>query len=300
MLTKSNSVKEDLHEVDGWSSYAKRKSAFAKSKLVEFNTPLDFLDLFRCGKYFPAIALDIRMTRTDDGFLLEGARELAGRFRLKLIDVQLNIRYVHLAPNIVEAHRKQLQLSPYQFNFVDNRLKQINIPPGTVSLNLPHVYLNRLPRVVYCALVDTNALTGSSIGFDRDRFHFGQYDLSYIAVKKDGIVQSSAHQFSFGADGSGQLKAFRALQTSVGISDNFGSSNDLKYSEFLDSKYIIAFNFIADLSNFCPLTSGSSGELSLDLMFRNETNTPLTLLLYSSYNALLTIDNLNNVTNIVF
>lgn len=299
VLGKSESAREHLHGSDGWADYNDRREQFSNSSLVEFHSSLCQLDFFRSQRLFPNLPMDLRFNRSSSNFILEGSKELAGKFRLVIEDIYLNIRYVHLAQSIVESHKRLHQTHPFVFPYLENRLKHLTIPVGSISLNFAHTFLNKLPRVVYCALVNTNSLSGAADTFDKSPFDFAQNGLSYISCKRDGMIQCSSHQYNFTKDGGGLLKAFKMLQTCVGLDDNF-SSNDLSFQKFRENTFILPFNFIASLNNFASISSGSNGELSFEVMFHSATTEPLSLILYSSYNNLLAIDKELRVSSIVF
>lgn len=119
--------------------FTKRREFTINDQVVDLYAPLH-CDLFNVDKYLlGGVEMTIKLQRANDAFHLMGVPNSGATF--SILDAELYVRKVKIAPSVVLGHTKALAISPakYPINRVD--MKSITIPEGSQSKTMDNLYL---------------------------------------------------------------------------------------------------------------------------------------------------------------
>jgi hypothetical protein len=103
---------------------------------------------------------------------------------IDMVDAELELNFLKVNPNIVEAHERALLRTPAKYCLTRNEVKTLTIPSGSQSVHLDNVVYGLLPRRVIVGFVDNNAFNGD---LTKDPFKFEHYSLCSLASFVDGV-----------------------------------------------------------------------------------------------------------------
>ena len=280
-------------------AFIERQAMFAGSRIQEFEMPVPS-DFFRsAGKFFPPhTAIDIRAQLVSDMFLLLTPPTQGNDYKLDLMELKLSVRFVTVNETIATNHQRLLYTRPFIFNYIENKTKAHQIAKGSLTLSVPHLYMNILPKSFFFFFVDSDALSDGVGAVDLNPFNFQPHGLRSVVVRKNGVIQSSDHSLDF-PDATSYARAYIGLQRACGFLDS-ATSNDLGFEEYSINSFVVGFDLTAGLVNFKNLTPSEMGDISIDLTFRTKTTKALTCVFYASYQSILQLDKERTVTHRVF
>lgn len=271
------------------SGYKTRKALFEKSNLVDFDIPIA-LDVFRSGKLIPnGVQIDLKFNRTNDEFLIMGNKNDPATYSIALTDLKIMARFVHVNDSILSQHKSLHVTQPIYLNFIETRAKVFNVPVGSKSAELNNAFVNRLPKTIILAFLDTDRLNQyGKDSYQLNPFNFKHYDLTHVAMRKNGMVLSNDHIFDIDLQRKNYERLYSSLHKTTGFTDSM-LSHGISYELFCENCFLVSFSLHHGLENFKQVCPVEYGELAFSLKWGKPLPSNLSVLAFASYNAYVSI-----------
>lgn len=259
----------------------------ANSREVHLLGPLH-ADIFFCERLLlNSVDLKIKLTRANDAFCLMAAGN--STFKLRILGASLFIKKVTVSPAVRLGHASALMKANALYPLSRVNVKTYSIPENSRVCTQENLFLGVFPKYVVIALLNHNAFTGTR---DLNPFDFNHFDMEYLALCKDGRqIPAKAFQPNFNQGNS--VREYYNLFTATGR-----HLKDLPLSitreEFNQGYSLFAFNLNPgeDADALSPV---SSGNLRLEMRFRQPLQQTTTLIIYACYDSILEIDSKRRV-----
>lgn len=174
------------------------------------------------------------------------------------------------------------------------------IPSNVYSVLAENIFVGRIPEKLILAIVPTVALNGQ---LSYNPFCFDHHDVASVTITTDTELGVSNHQLNIDADQNQYLEAFRNLFSLI---PNLELGNAMSREKFLKGLFKKRAKLNIMLITFCilgncfyafeltPRSHQSSfqqilkGLVRMEIKFKKTVPSPLTVLLYAQYDAILT------------
>ena len=153
---------------------------FSKSNAVDFSMPLAS-DILRIDRYLiDRIALDIKLSRTNDQFLITQKVTDTKTYFVKIDKLALVVRHIGLKQSYVEYVNKQLDLGKRaRYPLVRTVLKSRVIPTGESYTPVVDIFSGRMPSSIYFAFVKNSAFKGHK---NENAFNLQAFDIGGVSL----------------------------------------------------------------------------------------------------------------------
>ena len=267
----------------GW----KARSEYCKnSRRLDFSTNIhaDIFGVNRC--LIPETEVKIRFIRKADPFTLMTHEEC----KIQFLNLSMIVHKINPSEKMMIAHEKILKISPAIYPITRSIVKHFTVPGGVFSASQYNIFRGQIPRNVLVVLVDSEAFSGVKT---KNPFNFQHFNVSQICLKIDGN-QYPTKSFTPNFEQGVFRRELRALYDNIGTGiDNQGCL--IGDEEFSKGSTIFAFDLTPDKCNGGHLHQNKLGILDLEVKFSEAITSPITLLLYATFESTMTIDNLRNV-----
>jgi hypothetical protein len=249
-------------------------------------------DLMCSDRLFPPnTPLSIKLIRSSDSFGLMGASATADKYKIKIKQAKLFIRYLEVHDYIKEAHAKKLLTKPMLFPMNKTVVKTYAVARGDQSAFISHAFEGSLPKSVVIGLVTQSAYHGR---MQNNPFNFKHFDVTDVCLKVNG---EQVPQDGYTPDFANRLcmREYKCLHDATGIGNlDFGTL--IKYDSYLSGSSIFAFDLTSDecagFHNHLP----QSGLLDVEIKFKNHLAEAIQVIVYGVHDSLMSIDKDKNVT----
>lgn len=213
--------------------------------------------------------------------------------------VSLFVAYQQVSAELLQAHASALHTAPAKYPITRFEMTYDVIPANQTEHNYDNVFTGRLPRRVFVALVNSDAMNGSTAD-NTDPFKFEPHGLKFACMYINGVqFPSIPYRPDFSTEkkeyGREYLEFMRALE-------QHGSRPMLKIDKetFGKNCCLIPFNLAQDASSGYH-TEGyvnpyQNGVMRLYLQFSSALTKNTNVLLFSEYDDVIEIDELRHVT----
>lgn len=263
------------------TGYDKRKALTSKSKAFEMIGPIH-ADIFNQDRFLiNNVHMSLKFYRSKNAFALMST----GKEAVKILDARLIIRKVKIAPDILVAHMKALDVSPAKYPITRVDLKTFTITAGLQSKTVEWGS-GAVPRRLILGLVTNKAFNGD---YGVNPFNFHHHNLNFLAAYVDSQqIPSRALTPNFATEE--YIESYYSLFSGTGIhySDegNAISRTDYGYGYTL---------YALDLT---PCMSASQdnwdlqrqGTIRIELRFSQAVSEPLNLIVFAEHDNLIQID----------
>lgn len=286
LYNKDTVGKENTFSLTATSdSFYKRKTAYIGKKIC-FNSILH-IDFFQSTKYLlPGCDIKLKFIRSDDSFALLGNALLG---KIKVNKLLLSVRRITLDPAIAGAIENRLKTVPAYYPIVSSKIKNFLITSGTQSTVLSQVIRGKLPRSFIVSFVSAKAYDGH---ITKNPFVFENFLCnSFNALLNGEPIVPTLFQPNFETDEC--IKMYRWMNDNIGLHQNM--SNGITFEEFKKNSCFFAFDLSPDLCNNVFLHGIENGTIDLQIGFKTALTENVMVLLYASYDELISIDTNRNV-----
>ena len=226
--------------------------------------------------------IKVKLIRNTDDFVLLGATKLA---KVKISNLKLLVRRVTVEESLLQKIESTLATTPAIFPLTPGKIKTHTILSGTKKNRWPHVYDGVLPRSIIFCFTKTK-------GFDGDiatnPFVFEPFGLNEFQLYINGEPHfPTPLQPDF--DNDNFCREYRHFLDNVGVGHG-STSIDISMEEFKTNKFFIPIDFTPSLSNGYDLTPPKEGFIDVSYSFKTDLNHNITMIAYSNFNEILTID----------
>lgn len=211
-----------------------RKAMTALSREFECLGPLH-CDIFSQDRFLlNNMQLNLKLTRTKDAFALISKDK---KEHIKLVDVRLIARKVKLAPDVLLAHSKALEVSPARYPIVRTEMKSFSIGAGVQSKTIDYLHSGATPRRLIVGFVSNKNLNGD---YGLNPFNFEHFGLNYLTLHVDS-QQVPSRPLTPNFDKKQYVEAYYTLFTGSGI--HFGNQgNKISYNDYGAGYTLYAFD----------------------------------------------------------
>ena len=262
---------EDAMENEG---FKKRYAAFMEGRTVELiDTPK--LDFFNSDKLvINGVPMDLKLFPSSSEFVLLCKKN---DYELKLLECSFRVCHVQVNPDIVLAHSEVMNegtLAEYPFVYSD--LKTYTIPQGLSTFSTDNMWLDRVPRNVLVAFVDSDRYNGK---IEKNPFLFDNNTTQQIAMYVNGTpVPNRPIEADFE----------QRIYTDAYLRLDEKNQNITKY-EF-------AYGYTLFNMKIRPKDSiGTRGYTRMELKFGRPLSTAKVMLMYATFDKKLTISKVRGV-----
>ncbi|XP_058246887.1 uncharacterized protein F54H12.2-like [Hemibagrus wyckioides] len=234
------------------------------------------------------VDLRIKMVRSKDEFCL--MKEGNGSFTLKMINAALFVKKVTVSPPIRIGHARALGTATAKYPIERVCMKTFSLPAGSRHCSQENVFLGPLPKSLIFRLVDNDAFSGA---FKKNPFNFKHYDTEFVALYVDG-TQYPAKPFQPDFRSGNAIREFYSLIQASGkqLKDQPLAINREEYS---NGYTLFAFNLNPEDDCGQHLSLIKSGNMGLELRFHVPLPRTVNLIVYTSFDSILEINNRRNV-----
>lgn len=266
-------------------SFYKRKVAYVGKKIC-FNSILH-IDFFQCPRYLlPGCDIKLKFIRSDDSFALLGSALIG---KIKINKLLLNVRRITLDPGIASAIENKLTHTPAVYPIVSSKIKNFLITAGTQSSVLGQVIRGKLPRSFIVGLVSAKAYDSN---IAKNPFVFEHFTCNnFNALLNGEPIVPTLFQPNFETDEC--IKMYRWMNDNIGLHQNM--SNGITFEEYKKNSCFFAYDLSPDLCNNVFLHGIETGTIDLQIGFKTAPTENVMVVLYASYDELITIDKHRNV-----
>ena len=275
--------------------YNPRREKIKNGKVVEMIGRLHG-ELFHQPRYLiPNCSMKIKLLRSDPSFCLlkthTGGGDADAKYKIDIIKCEMLVRKVQIHPSVVASHNALMSNGStlkYPVTRVDTQFFSISQGRQNERINL---LINRqIPKRLIFALVDHQAQNGS---YTRNPFKFHHFDLSSVQLTIDGHpVPNKPIRLDFNNDQYTRAYLDLALTTGKAFVDE---GNAITREQFASGHTLLAFDLTGDLcENGVHLVK--QGTTTLELTFRVNLPSTVSLLMYTENTDLITIDSTFTVT----
>lgn len=271
------------------AGFLNRTKKFQK-KTVELYGPLH-IDMFNSNKYLlNQVPVRLQLQRSKDSFSLMGAPG-TDSYIVHIDKAFLHVRKVKLSPNIMNMHIKSLQSMNAYYPIRRVIVKTISISEKKMYETLDKIHIGRMPRRVVVGFVKHSAVSGN---FTQNPFNFEHFNLERIQLNVAGhsIPYRHAIDLDFNEDDYilGYSSIYKGLNKGIYL-----TGNDISYDEFKQGYALFAFNLTPDHCDGEHMSIPKTGELQIDVKFKQELATNISAIVYLEFDSVVQINNLRQV-----
>lgn len=277
------------HDTFVGTGYAARKAKWAKSAKVGFSIPLQ-LDVLTTDRFLPKnIDLQIKLHKADDN-LLYTAKE-GGSFKLTFHSLKMHLRRVTMTPELLLEHDNRFRSKdPAIFPFARTDIKTITIGIGSTEQHTNNIYRQRIPNSVMIYFVQSTAFTGNP---KKNPLNFQNFN-----VAKVSCYCNSEEVYSYIQDyeSDDYTETFRRVFDEIGVRTN-NTGNNLTAEEYKDGSNFYPFDLSPDKCSGWHDHLDLAGNLDFRVQFKKPTPFAITMVIMSTYDDRLLLDQTRNVVN---
>jgi len=267
------------------------KSRLALNAGFELIGPLH-LDIMTQPRYLlPGVDVKVRLTRQKDSFTLMCANKDGAVASIVLTSAVLYVRRVKVLSSVLAGHELGLLKHNALYPVQSTKAQTFTIATGTQSINKENIFQGRMPKLVVVAMVRNAAYNGD---FKQNPFEFGQHNISYCGLFRDGECIPEREPYVIESDGH-LMRPYMAMIQSLEMF-NKNVNNGITFNEYKNGSTLFVFNLCPDL------TAGSgcqqayrSGNLRLELRFRSAIAATISVIVYGVFDGKIEITKNKNI-----
>ena len=278
---------DDKADNDGFKF---RERATHNGKTWEIMGPL-FLDMTRQGRFLlPQTDVRIKLLPAKADFALH-CPEGSTNYDYQITKCILYARRVNVMDTVISGHNKGLDKynATYILNHVD--ISTFTIPKDGNIFMKDGFFLSQVPKMIVVGLLEHGAYNGD---IKKSPFNFQHFDLNKIGLYRDGEM-IPGQIFTPDYDKDHYIRAYNNTMHTLNYF-NSDDSNGMTLEHFKDGYNLYAFDLTPDASNQGPHRHlMRTGSLRLELTFKKNRTTPVTVMLFGVIDAQLEITKLRDV-----
>lgn len=269
------------------SGFNWRATHIGESRMFQVmsTVPCDFLQTDRL--FPPGIKLGLKFSLASNNFPLLAAA--GGEYKIQIVTLKLYMRHITTAPQIVNEHMRLWSSKNVILPFKKTVITTASIGAGLREFKVSNVINGTLPHSVIIGLVRNTAYNGD---IDRNPYNFQHFNMNGVSLHiNNESLPNEPYRPDF--EHGYAVRLYRDLFDNTGVShDDCGSI--LTYSLFLGGCALIAWDLSPDLCNGYHLHTSHSGLLELNVTFSQALVQPITMVIFSTFDAVVSIDKNHN------
>ena len=261
------------------------------SKLVDLIGPIHADIFFQDKLLLNGVSMKIKLHRSKDSFCLMSSTPDAD-YKVKIQSATLYIRRVSVNPTVALAQANTLEQTTAKYPLRRVEVKTFSIPQGNQSFTRERMFLGQTPKRIVLGCVENTAINGD---FKKNPYNFKHFNLNFLALYIDGEqLPWKPLKPKFVGPDSNYLMAYQTLFSGL---DNLhqNSGNDISRSDYANGYTLYAFDLTPDLCSGGHFNLIRSGNVRLELAFRDPLINTVNVLVYAEYDSILEIDKSRNI-----
>jgi hypothetical protein len=221
-----------------------------------------------------------------DSFSLMSDGQMEYEFHVE--DALLKVCQVSLNPAVVVGHSEALQKSPALYPYEKSNIKTFTISTGSFSWETDDIYQGDIPSRMLVALTTATAFSGK---YEKNPFNFHHHhvnSIGFFVENKSVPSQPLTPNYKSNCFVTSYLTLMKEMQ--AGGSDSIITRSDYNGGYAI---YLFSSNEI-EKEEFSQLQR--KGHTRLSIKFAEALTEPLTVIVYSKFPGMLTIDQSRNVS----
>ncbi|XP_076847125.1 uncharacterized protein F54H12.2-like [Brachyhypopomus gauderio] len=289
MFYKDTAEHMDATDPAGRNMGLRSRAAFSGE-----SSPFDLIgyihsDIFFQDKFLlNGVDLKIKFVRSKDEFCL--MKEGQTDYVIKILTASLFVKKVTVSPAVKLGHAHALLNATAKYPMERVCMKTFSLPAGSRVCTQENLFLGPLPKTVVIGMVDNDAYVGA---YNKNPFNFKHYDTEFIALYVDG-TQHPAKPFQPNFQAGNAVREYHSLILASGkhLKDQALS---IGREEYIGGYTLLAFNLSPDDEGGQHLSLIKSGNMRMELRFKNPLPRTINLVIYATFDTILQINNHRNV-----
>lgn len=282
---KDNKAGEMNNVQDGNTGLVARRKFTAGSQIVPLIGRLH-ADIFSQNRYLlNGVDLKLKLIRNTDKLVLMASEDAS--YKLKIVNASFFARKVKINNGIQLKHIEKLdkQLKPARYPIRRVCMKSVNIPTGSLSWNEENLFSGVLPKRLVLGMVDSAGFDGS---YNLNPFNFSNNKLKFCSLIYNGRMLPQKPLVSDFSSHHTLRNYFTLLESTGKTFCDDGL--DIDRSEYEEGYSLLAFDLTPDLAENGCYHLIRKGTIRLELKFDKPLERPLSVVVYSEYDASINID----------
>ena len=271
---------------------ATRKAAMPEKTTIEL---IDRLHLDLCSQdrvLLNGVQVKLSLQTNRPSFYFHASKKEISISKVTFEHVALFVKHVEVSEMQANAHRAALLKGPLLWPISRNEIRQFVLSKGEQNRSLDNVVQGQLPRRMFVMLVKNAAENGD---ITLNPFNFQHFKLNFLACYLNGDQYPAIPyqpDYEKGLCVREYFDLYRSLNQ-LTAKPNL----DITLAEFKSGFTIYGINFAADSSDpvdghFNPLRRGN---LRIDLRFAEALTDVITVLVFTQFESLVSIDKDRNI-----
>jgi hypothetical protein len=253
-------------------------------------------DYWQTLKYLaPGLALTLRITRSDDKFLLlaDETSANASAYKLKVHAFRLYVRFVDIQPSIMTSHQQALQqnkmiLIPFNKTVVKTHLYY----PGISEIYHQNLYTGlSLPKTIIIVLCTNTQVDGS---YTTNPYKFAHNNVTEMYVKINGVKAIPSDYYRPDFAKNRYIREYQMFMENLGLKFN-DVSCAIDYGMWAGGCCLWTIDTSPDVCGGYHRHEKRSGHIDLTIKMSTNLTSPTYLMCFANYDAVLGIDRDMNV-----
>jgi hypothetical protein len=277
-------------EVPRNASAALRQLLMKSSAKFDFMIPLSSDFIMSDRLLPPGVELKIRLIRNQDNLSIMSMEPNAA-YTVVIDKLRLHMRLIELSPTLMHKHLSEWKTRPVVMPINRTVIRQYHISQGHASINIPSLFIGRLPKTIIVGMTTSRAYNGS---YAKNPFNFQHFGCNYACLKVNGETTPSEPYTPDFANGL-CMREYRAMFENTGIHhDNLGSA--VSMAQFVGGTFLTVYDLSPDKCNGYHFHQPQTGNVEMTLGFTAPLAEPITCIVYASYDAQVLIHEDGQVT----
>lgn len=291
-LAANTHLKSTIFELDQAGKYnhpTENKGLVARKKKIVGSRKFQsstFLcsNWMSCERLFPSfLKLGLTLHRTNDDIIIMKSNNNTDKYKINITDIKVYVRYVDVSEKIFQKHMKLYENMPMLFPLTRSEIKQFSQPANTTSINIHNLYTGALPKSILIFMLKTTDFTGDD---KRNPYNFQHFDCEYASLSYNGeIIPQDPYRMDFSQDNF--VRVYRDVFDLLSVTHD---THLITESQFKGGHFLIPFSFSPDQCFLHHIHPSQTGTIGLELRFKSAVTNPITILAYSIFDSLLSIE----------
>lgn len=264
------------------SGFKIRQSLAAGSRVFDMLGAIP-INIFQQQKFLPtACAVTVELQpQLRPAFCLDSPK-LDKEYKFQIVEAELYIKMLTINPEIVTSHIEHFSRNKAQYPIRNTKLRTSMVPMGSLSYFTMSPVTGKLPTTVVIGLVSQDALNGV---LNKSPFNFQGFGLTKISISVDENP-ASIREIKVDFANQNYLQGYQSLFKALDRGNCEG--NSISRSDYAKGNALFLFDLQNSVGSEFHLAN--SGQLKVSLEFGKATTAQIGLVIFSTYEGLMELD----------
>ena len=229
--------------------------------------------------------ISIKLNRSKDEFVLHHAATITDKLKIEISEIKVYIRYIEVIEKIRQDHLKLHGSDVQKFPIVRSEIKVFSESGTSPNVNLHNIYKDDLPKSILVLLVNTQRFSGH---LQRNPYLFHHYNITHACLKYNSETIPS-DPFTPDISNKRYWREYRSIIDSIGLLHD--NASHLVTPELYENGFFaLAFSTSPDNCYHAHTHEAQTGSVDLQLKFKEAPGEAFTIILFATYDVMLTFD----------